>query len=100
MQIELPDDLNSRLKHLAEKGQDVDTLVREAIETRLAMEEQIERNLEGWTDEELRAEIQGGLDDLASGNYTDHDETSLHEFFEDIKARGRKHLEAQKQHPN
>ena len=60
------------------------------------MEQQIERNLEGWTDEELRAEIQKGLDDLGNGKYTEHDESSLHEFFEDIKARGRKRLEAQK----
>ena len=100
MQIELPDDLNLRLKHLAEKGQDIDALVCEAIETRLSMQERIEQNLEGWTDEELRAEIQKGLADLTGGSYTEHDESSLHDFFEDIKARGRKTLEARKQRPN
>ena len=44
------------------------------------------------TEEALRAEIQQGLDDLASGRYTEHDETALADFFEDIKTRGRAHL--------
>ena len=44
------------------------------------------------TEEALRTEIQQGLDDLANGRYTEHDETALADFFEDIKTRCRAHL--------
>ena len=41
MHIDIPDDLNRRLEQLAKgTGQDVDALVCEAIEQRLALEEQ------------------------------------------------------------
>ena len=44
MHIDIPDDLNRRLEQLAkETGQDVGTLVCEAIEQRLAREEQQNR---------------------------------------------------------
>ena len=52
---------------------------------------------DGRTAEALKAEIQQGLDDLASGRYTEHDETTLANFFEDIKTRGRAHLATLKQ---
>ena len=52
---------------------------------------------DGRTEEALRAEIQQGLDDLASGRYTEHDETTLTDFFEDVKTRGRVHLATLKQ---
>jgi predicted transcriptional regulator len=53
---------------------------------------------DGRTEEALRAEIQQGLDDLASGRYTEHDEATLTDFFEDVKARGRAHLATLKPH--
>ena len=62
-------------------------MVREAIETRLTIAEQSSKNLDGWTEDALRAEIQRGLDDLANGHYTEHDDTTLADLFEDIKTR-------------
>jgi predicted DNA-binding protein len=58
MHIDIPEELHNRLRHLAQDtGQELDELLREAIETRLAMQEQAAKNLEGWTQEELRAAI-------------------------------------------
>jgi predicted transcriptional regulator len=62
MRIDIPEDLTSRLEHFAKgTGQDIQALVREAIETRLDIEEHLARNLEGWTDDALRVAIQEGL---------------------------------------
>ena len=62
MHIDIPEDLHTRLRHLAQDtGQDLDELLREAIEARLAMQEQAAKNLEGWTQEELRAAIDEGI---------------------------------------
>jgi predicted transcriptional regulator len=97
MDIQLPDDLKRRLEQYAlGTGQDISAVVREAIETRLTIAEQSSKNLDGWTEDALRVEIQLGLDDLASGRYTEHDETTLADFFEDIKTRGRAQLDALK----
>ncbi len=38
---------------------------------------------------EFRREVQIGLDQLDRGEYTEYDEESLKEFFEQIKAEGR-----------
>jgi hypothetical protein len=60
--IDIPEDLHHRLRHLAqESGQDFDELLREAIEARLAVQERATANLEGWTQEELRAAIDEGI---------------------------------------
>jgi predicted transcriptional regulator len=60
--IDIPEDLHNRLRHLAQDtGQDFDELLREAIEARLAIQEQAAANLEGWTQEELRAAITEGI---------------------------------------
>jgi predicted DNA-binding protein len=68
MRIDLPEDLTSRLERFAQgTGQDIQVLVREAIETRLEIEEHLARNLEGWSYEDLRTAIQEGL---ASGPAT------------------------------
>ena len=40
----------------------------------------------------LRREMQVGLDELDRGEYVEYNETSLKEFFEQIKAEGRKTL--------
>ena len=62
MHIDIPEDLHNRLRHLAQDtGQDFDELLREAIEARLAIQEQAAANLEGWTQEELRAAITEGI---------------------------------------
>ena len=62
MHIDIPEDLHTRLRHLAqESGQDLDELLREAIEARLAVQERAAKNLEGWTQEELRAAIDEGI---------------------------------------
>jgi len=84
MRIDLPDELTSRLEHLAKgTGQDVSILVREAIEIRLAIEERLDTLLEDWPIEELRNEIQQGLE---SGPGRLFDASVV----EEIKARGRK----------
>jgi predicted transcriptional regulator len=68
MHIDIPEDLHTRLQHLAqESGQDLDELLREAIEARLAVQKRAAANLEGWTSEELRAAIDEGI---ASGPAT------------------------------
>lgn len=64
------------------------------------MEECLEDLQLFWTEKELRAEVQKGLDDLERGDYTEYDETTLHELFESVKARGRERLEARNQRPN
>jgi predicted transcriptional regulator len=62
MHIDIPEDLHNRLRHLAQDtGQDLDELLREAIEARLAVQERAAANLEGWTQEELRAAINEGI---------------------------------------
>jgi len=44
----------------------------------------------------LKADIQEGLDQIERGEYTEHDDASLKDMFEDIKTRGRKRLAEQK----
>jgi predicted transcriptional regulator len=68
MHIDISEDLHHRLQHLAQHtGQELDELLREAIEARPALQEQAAKNLEGWTQEALRAAIEEGL---ASGPAT------------------------------
>jgi len=98
MRIDIPDDLTRRLEQYAlGTGQDITAVVREAIETRLTIAEHSSSNLDGWTEDALRAEIQKGLDDLASGQYTEYDDTTLAKLFEDVKTRGRERLDTLKQ---
>jgi Arc/MetJ-type ribon-helix-helix transcriptional regulator len=84
MHVDIPEDLHHRLSHLAQDtGQEIDELLREAIEARLAMQEQAAKNLEGWTQEALRAAIEEGL---ASGPSTPLD-------MEAVKRRARQQWE-------
>lgn len=84
MHIDIPEDLHHRLRHLAQDtGQDLDELLREAIEARLAMQEHSAKNLEGWAQEELRAAVEEGL---ASGPSTPLD-------MEAVKRRARQQWE-------
>jgi predicted DNA-binding protein len=88
MHIHIPDDLHSRLEHLAkETGQEVSTLVREAIETRLTVEAHLDYLLEGWTQEELAAEMQKGLESGPGRPFDDR-------VVEEVKTRGRARLSA------
>lgn len=45
------------------------------------------------TTEYLRREMQVGLDELDRGEYVEFDDVSLKEFFEQVKAEGRRELE-------
>jgi predicted transcriptional regulator len=95
MHIEISEGLTRRLEQCArETGQDIDAVIQEALEARVTLEEQSVRNLDGWTDEALRAELQEGIDDLACGQYTEYDDSSLPQLFEEIKKRGRERLKA------
>ena len=97
MHIEIPDDLTRRLAQCAQgAGQDIDAVIKEALEARVTLEEQSAKNLDGWTEDALQAEIQEGIDDLAQGQYTDYDDTSLLQLFENVKKRGRERLKALK----
>jgi predicted transcriptional regulator len=97
MHIEIPDDLTRRLAQCAQgAGQDIDAMIQEALEARVTLEEQSAKNLDGWTEEALQAEIQEGIDDLEQGQYTDYDDSSLTQLFVEIKKRGRERLQALK----
>ena len=47
-----------------------------------------------WRQEELRREVQKGIDSLERGNFTQHDDSSLESLSRDVKARGRERLRA------
>jgi hypothetical protein len=82
MHLDIPEDLHHRLQYLAqETGKAIEDLLREAIEIGLAVQEHAAKNLEGWTQEALRAAIEEGL---ASGPATPLD-------MEAVKRRARQH---------
>lgn len=45
--------------------------------------------------DELRRDVQVGLDQLQRGEFTDYSEDSLKSFLEEVKAEGRRSLEAE-----
>ena len=47
--------------------------------------------------DELRKEIQIGIDQIERGESTEYTTETLHELFDDIRARGRTKLEARRQ---
>ena len=68
MHLDIPEDLHHRLQHLAQPtGQDIEDLLREAIEGRPGRPGARGQKPRGWTQEELRAAIEEGL---ASGPST------------------------------
>ena len=78
MRIEIPDDPTHRLEQGAQgAGQDINPVIQEDLEARATLEEQFARNLDGWTDEALQAEMQEGIADLERGQYTEYDDSSL-----------------------
>ena len=52
-------------------------------------------DMRAWQLEELKREIQKGIDSLEQGRFTEHDETSLEQLAQDIKRRGREALRTQ-----
>ena len=49
--------------------------------------------------EGLQRQIQIGRDQLDRGEYTDYDEVSLREFFDEVQERGRQRYDASKRNP-
>jgi Arc/MetJ-type ribon-helix-helix transcriptional regulator len=49
--------------------------------------------------QELLDHIDEGTRQLRSGQYTDYDDEGLRQFFEEVKAEGRRRLEASKRTP-
>ena len=50
--------------------------------------------------EELRAEIQKGIDQIERGEYTEYDENNIHQLFEDVRRRGKAKLKDLRQEEN
>jgi antitoxin ParD1/3/4 len=82
MTVEIPLSYQVFVKTAVESGQfqSEEQVVGEAL--RLLAERDRRR-------EEFRREVQIGTDQLERGEYTDFDDESLKEFFEQIKAEGR-----------
>jgi antitoxin ParD1/3/4 len=87
MTVQIPVDFESFVQSIIARGsfQTETQVVGEAL--RLLQER--ERRLE-----ELRAEVQIGLNQLQRGEFTDYDEDSLRGFFEEVKSEGQKQLNA------
>lgn len=64
----------------------------EVISTALRLLDQYDHTVE-----ELRKDVQEGVDQLDRGEYTEYTDETLHQFFEEIEAQGLKELEAQPQ---
>ena len=82
MTVEIPVNYQAFVKAVIDRGQfqTEEQVVGEAL--RLLAER--DRRLE-----EFRREVQIGLDQLDRGEYTEYDDESLKELFEQIKAEGR-----------
>jgi putative addiction module CopG family antidote len=92
MTVEIPLNYQAFVKTVIDRGQfqTEEQVVGEAL--RLLAER--DRRLE-----EFRREIQVGLDQLYRGEYTEYDEESLKEFFEQVKAEGRQSLSSDESAP-
>lgn len=66
MNVSLPDEMREWVEQQAKSGRyaNASDYVRDLIR-----HDQDARDIGGWTDEELRAEIQLGLDDVDAGRY-------------------------------
>jgi putative addiction module CopG family antidote len=92
MTVEIPLNYQAFVKTVIDRGQfqTEEQVVGEAL--RLLAER--DRRLE-----EFRREIQVGLDQFYRGEYTEYDEESLKEFFEQVKAEGRQSLSSDESAP-
>ena len=82
MTVEIPLNYQAFVKTVIDRGQfqTEEQVIGEAL--RLFAER--DRRLD-----EFRREVQIGLDQLGCGEYTEYDDESLKEFFEQVKAEGR-----------
>ena len=88
--FEPPAEDEAELKRLArEKGTATEVLVAEASHAYIEREHKLA---------ELRREIQLGDEQFERGEYTEYDDETLKDFFEDIKRSGRERLKAKRQH--
>lgn len=97
MEIRLNSEQEAFIQRQIERGRfaNADEAIREAVE--LLLEDDSQNELAGWNSEELRKEIQIGIDQIERGDYrilaTEQDWQNL---AEDIKARGRARVAEQK----
>jgi antitoxin ParD1/3/4 len=93
MHVSLTPHLDEYVRKKVESGlySSSSEVVREALRL---MEEQ--DRLREIRLEELRKEIQKGIDQIEREEYTEYTEETLHQLFEDVKARGRAKLEARR----
>jgi len=85
MTVEIPLNYQAFVKNVIDRGQfrTEEQVVGEALRLLAERDQRLE---------EFRREIQIGLDQLDRGEYTEYDEESLKEFFEQVKAEGRQSL--------
>ncbi len=91
MEISLTPEQVSFLERQVKSGRYIsaEAAIREAVDL---LEQNETDDLGGWDIEELRRELQLGIDQLDRGEGIELDEFSLHELVEGVKARGRKRL--------
>ena len=82
MLVEIPSEYQAFVKTAVESGEFQSETQVVGASLRLLAERDRRR-------EEFRREVQVGLDQLDRGEYTEYDDESLKEFFEQIKAEGR-----------
>ena len=87
MTIDIPTEYQSFVQTVIARG----TFATEAhvITEALRLLRERERRLD-----ELRKQVQVGLDQLDHGEFDEYDDASLRQFFDEIKAEGRKRLGA------
>ena len=81
MTVEIPSNFQAFVKTVIDRGQ-FDT-EQQVVGEGLRLLSERDRRLE-----ELRREVQIGLDQLDRGEFREYDDDSLKEFFEQIKAEG------------
>ena len=85
MTVDIPAEFQPFVQAAINRGdfRDESEVVGEALRVLQAREQRLK---------ELRREVQLGIDQLDRGEYSEYDERSLKEFFEQIKTEGRKSL--------
>jgi putative addiction module CopG family antidote len=91
MPLVLSNDLEKLVGNQISSGryQTPEQVLGEALRLLRCHEDIRERKLQ-----DLSSELQIGIDQLDSGEFTEYDESNIHELAEDIKRRGRKALTA------
>lgn len=96
MNVSLTPELEAMIQEKVATGRygSASEVVREALRLMEKHEQRQQDRLE-----ELRREIQKGVDQIERGEYHTYDEEGLKQLVEDIKARGRKWMEIRNQSP-